>query len=51
MPAVGQGSAGFVDPFTGGNRYVPGSSTQSSAPASANPDPFTGNNLQYLSRS
>lgn len=49
VPAVAQGSTGYVDPFTGGNRYVPGSSTQSSAPAAANPDPFTGNNFNcYL---
>jgi phospholipase A-2-activating protein len=41
MPAAPQGT--FVDPFTGGNRYVPGGSAQSSGPTSANPDPFTGN--------
>ncbi|XP_059472996.1 phospholipase A-2-activating protein [Neocloeon triangulifer] len=31
----------FIDPFTGGNRYVPNSST-ATGPTSANPDPFTG---------
>ncbi|CAB3368543.1 Hypothetical predicted protein [Cloeon dipterum] len=40
MPAAPHGT--FVDPFTGGSRYVPGSSMQSTGPTSANPDPFTG---------
>lgn len=39
---LGQGSAGptYQDPFTGGNRYVPGSST--STQSGAGLDPFTG---------
>ncbi|XP_061181732.1 phospholipase A-2-activating protein-like [Saccostrea echinata] len=39
---LGQETSGYVDPFTGGSRHVPGSqSSISSAPASGT-DPFTG---------
>lgn len=36
-----QGPPEFCDPFTGGNRYIPGGSSGSTS-SSGNPDPFTG---------
>jgi phospholipase A-2-activating protein len=35
-------SSGYVDPFTGGSRYVPSGAGPSTNATSANPDPFTG---------
>ncbi|XP_034241112.1 phospholipase A-2-activating protein [Thrips palmi] len=37
-----QGQPEFCDPFTGGNRYIPGGSQGGSASSSGNFDPFTG---------
>lgn len=37
---LGQESSGYVDPFTGANRHVPGSSTNQAAASGT--DPFTG---------
>ncbi|KAL4710493.1 hypothetical protein ACJJTC_008895 [Scirpophaga incertulas] len=39
LPAAGNG---FADPFTGENRYVPGSDTATGLPPPSTADPFTG---------
>eukprot|EP00794_Sanderia_malayensis_P016237 gene16236-17875_t len=42
---IGQSQPGFTDPFTGGSRYVPGSTSSNSDPQLlAFQDPFTGGN-------
>uniref|UniRef100_A0A8C5LQ62 Phospholipase A-2-activating protein n=1 Tax=Leptobrachium leishanense TaxID=445787 RepID=A0A8C5LQ62_9ANUR len=41
--AVTSTETGYADPFTGGNRYVPGSASQSALP-DPGADPFTGRN-------
>ncbi|KAH8293229.1 hypothetical protein KR018_000535 [Drosophila ironensis] len=47
-PVVDQAPAGYQDPFTGGSRYVPGSST-TNVQSGGNVDPFTGGS-SYSSR-
>ncbi|KAH8240641.1 hypothetical protein KR026_002636 [Drosophila bipectinata] len=40
-PVLSQAPTGYQDPFTGGSRYVPGSSN-TNVPSGGNVDPFTG---------
>ncbi|XP_053664280.1 phospholipase A-2-activating protein [Anopheles marshallii] len=41
-PVASAAANSYYDPFTGGSRYVPGSSGGQFQPSSANTDPFTG---------
>ncbi|XP_004363948.1 phospholipase A2-activating protein [Capsaspora owczarzaki ATCC 30864] len=42
--SLGTDDAGYADPFTGGNRYVPGNRAAPTQNYGNNPDPYTGGN-------